>query len=100
MPHKQGRAAYAVSSPGLTGGPSTPRPIGRSLPPLEYWIARSSRAMTADLPHEQGRAAYAVSSPGLTGGPSTPRPIGRSLPPLECWIARSSRAMTAGFWIG
>ena len=27
-----------LSSPGLTGRPSTPRPLGHSLASLEYWI--------------------------------------------------------------
>ncbi|TFW60645.1 hypothetical protein CT676_13285 [Bradyrhizobium sp. MOS001] len=31
-----------------TGASSTPRPIEESQPSLEYWIARSSRAMTAE----------------------------------------------------
>jgi hypothetical protein len=36
-----------LSSPGLTGRSSTPRPSGLFQTSLEYWIARSSRAMTA-----------------------------------------------------
>src|ERR1700676_1916913 len=36
-----------LSSPGLTGRSSTPRPLDLSQTPLEYWVARSSRAMTA-----------------------------------------------------
>jgi len=27
-----------LSSPGLTGRPSTPRPLDSTTPPLEYWI--------------------------------------------------------------
>jgi len=27
-----------LSSPGLTGRSSTPRPLGLAIPPLEYWI--------------------------------------------------------------
>src|ERR1700676_1695167 len=36
-----------LSSPGLTGRSSTPRPLDLSQTPLEYWVPRSSRAMTA-----------------------------------------------------
>ena len=35
-----------LSSPGLTGRPSTPRPLGSSQTSLQNWVARSSRAMT------------------------------------------------------
>src|SRR4030088_1121618 len=40
-------ATTRLSSPGLTGRSSTPRLLGLSPAPLEYWVARSSRAMTA-----------------------------------------------------
>ncbi|TYO63603.1 hypothetical protein FXV83_26565 [Bradyrhizobium hipponense] len=54
-----------LSCPGLTGASSTPRPHRIPSPPLEYWIARSSRAMTPSLwrdaspkpPPPQGSAA-------------------------------------------
>jgi hypothetical protein len=41
----------AISRPmtGSSGGPSTPRLLGQSLASLEYWVARSSRAMTAGV---------------------------------------------------
>ncbi|TFV40128.1 hypothetical protein E4K66_11070 [Bradyrhizobium frederickii] len=39
-PHSQ------LSSPGLTGRSSTPRPLRNFLLSLEYWVARSSRATT------------------------------------------------------
>ena len=55
---RQGREEEGVRRPALlrptsavvlreSGGPSTPRPLGKSLPSLEYWIVRSSRTMTA-----------------------------------------------------
>src|SRR5436190_2786349 len=37
-----------LSSPGLTGRSSTPRPLDGSQAPLEYWVAPSSRAMTSE----------------------------------------------------
>jgi hypothetical protein len=40
-------ATTRLSSPGLTGRSSTPRLLGWTRPFLEYWVARSSRAMTA-----------------------------------------------------
>src|SRR5882757_3450266 len=40
-------ATARLSSPGLTGRSSTPRLLGWTRPSLEYWVARSSRAMTA-----------------------------------------------------
>jgi hypothetical protein len=35
-----GSTPTPLSSPGLTGRSSTPRPIDQSLGPLEYWITR------------------------------------------------------------
>src|SRR5258707_5122500 len=40
------RCDNLVRHPREGGGTSTPRPLHLSLPPLEYWIARSSRATT------------------------------------------------------
>ncbi|PJG54427.1 hypothetical protein CVM73_14375 [Bradyrhizobium forestalis] len=40
-------ATTQVSCPGLAGASSTPRLRRIPQPSLEYWIARSSRAMTA-----------------------------------------------------
>jgi len=40
-------ATTRLSSPGLTGRSSTPQLLGWTRPSLEYWAARSSRAMTA-----------------------------------------------------
>ncbi|TMK08352.1 MAG: hypothetical protein E6G71_09080 [Alphaproteobacteria bacterium] len=37
-----------LSSSGLTGRSSTPRPFDDSQASLEYWVARSSRAMTSE----------------------------------------------------
>src|SRR6266481_5705125 len=37
-----------LSSSGLTGRSSTPRPLDYSQASLEYWVARSSRAMTSE----------------------------------------------------
>src|ERR1700736_6340050 len=44
-PERRGRNRNSPSSPRKRGS-STPRPVDRSQPSLEYWVARSSRAMT------------------------------------------------------
>jgi uncharacterized protein len=40
------RATSSVVMPRESGASSTPRPLKERLLSLEYWIARSSRAMT------------------------------------------------------
>src|SRR6266404_611446 len=42
------RPLIQLSSSGLTGRSSTPRPLDDSQASLEYWVARSSRAMTGE----------------------------------------------------
>jgi hypothetical protein len=80
---QKGDELLKLSCPGLTGASSTPRRLLGAPDPnesaLEYWIARSSRAMTACLlsPRNQKRAearCFVKSSriTGCPGGAETP----------------------------
>jgi hypothetical protein len=93
------RALHTLpSSPGLTGRSSTPRLLGSTARPLEYWIPAFAGMTSCGRNNErslattrrmgpcfrrddgltQSRALHiAPSSPGLTGRSSTPRRLGR-----------------------
>jgi hypothetical protein len=48
MSCRENENSYSLVMPREGEASSTPRPLVGPLPPLEYWIARSSRAMTAE----------------------------------------------------
>src|SRR5260370_35151654 len=76
-----------LSSPGLTGRPSTPRPldsvsgapgilVGRVRGGDGVWMAVIAPAVHRDDERARGRPRrIKLSSPGLTGRPSTRRPL-------------------------
>ena len=55
-------ATTRLSSPGLTGRSSTPQLLGWTRPSLEYWVARSSRAMTAVFVRTARRCRFSDSN--------------------------------------
>jgi hypothetical protein len=69
-----------------SGGSSTPRPVDSIAGVPAYWVARSSRAMTAEIEFEQPK-------PSLRGALATKQSTLASLLAAR-WIASLTLAMT------
>jgi hypothetical protein len=86
-----------LSSPGLTRRSSTPRPLDLSQTPLEYWVARSSRAMTAVFVSSIRVGPKAGTQLAMTANPdTTSRSRGAMRPSCACLFRPIEGAGNAG----